>query len=74
MIAAAGLAVGLALGYGALFALEQAPQFNGYIQPVVKPGMLAGIAVTALATAVAGALWPVRFAARIQPAEALRYE
>lgn len=74
MIAAAGLAVGLALGYGVLAALEQAPQLNGYIQPVVKPVMLAGIAITALVTAALGALWPARFAARIQPAEALRYE
>lgn len=74
MIAVAGLALGLALGYGALVALEQAPQFNGYIQPVVWPGMLAGIVVTAILTAIAGSLWPARFAARIQPAEALRYE
>lgn len=74
MIAAAGLGLGFALGYAALFALERAPQFNGYIQAVVKPGMLAGIAATALATAVLGALWPARFASKIQPAEALRYE
>ena len=74
VIAVAGVAVGFALGYGALLALQHAPQFNGYIQAVVSPGMLAGIAATALVTAVAGALWPARFAARIHPAEALRYE
>lgn len=74
MIAAAGLAVGFALGYVALLALNNAPQFNGYIQAVVKPGMLAGIVATALVTAVLGALWPARFASKIQPAEALRYE
>jgi putative ABC transport system permease protein len=74
VIATVGLVVGLALGYAALFALEQAPQFNGYIRPVVKTGMLAGIAVTAVVTAILGSLWPARFAARIQPAEALRYE
>jgi len=73
-VALLGLAAGLAIGYGALFALERAPQLQGYVQPVVKPGMLAGIALTALVTAVAGAIWPARFAARIQPAEALRYE
>ena len=74
VIAAAGLALGFALGYAALLALQYAPQLNGYVQAVVKPGMLAGIAATAFVTAVAGALWPARFAARIQPAEALRYE
>lgn len=74
VIAAAGVALGFGLGYTALFVLEHTPQFNGYIQAVVKPGMLVGIGATALVTAVAGALWPARFAARIQPAEALRYE
>jgi putative ABC transport system permease protein len=74
MIALGGLLLGLGLGYAALFVLHHAPQFNGYIQPVVKPAMLTGIAATALVTAVLGALWPARFASKIQPAEALRYE
>jgi putative ABC transport system permease protein len=74
VIAAAGLGLGLALGYAALFALQHAPQLNGYVQAVVKPGMLAGIVATAFITALAGSLWPARFASRIQPAEALRYE
>ncbi len=73
-VAVLGLLAGLALGYAGLFALEHSPQLQGYVQAVVKPGLLAGIAVTALVTAVAGAIWPARFAARIQPAEALRYE
>jgi putative ABC transport system permease protein len=73
-VAALGLAAGLALGYAALFALEHTPAFQGYVQAVVKPGMLLGIIVTALFTAVAGAIYPARFASRIQPADALRYE
>ena len=73
-IALAGLIVGFALGGVALAALGHAPQFQGYVQAIISPVMVSGIIVTALFTAVAGAIYPARFAATIQPAEALRYE
>lgn len=73
-VAALGIAVGLGLGFGALAVIERLPHFNGYVQAAVEPLVLAGIVATALVTAVLGAIYPARFASRIQPAEALRYE
>jgi len=74
MIAVLGLVVGLLLGYGALVAFERTPQFQGYVQAIVKPGMIVGLVFTALFTAVVGAIYPALYASRIQPVEAWRYE
>jgi putative ABC transport system permease protein len=73
-VAAVGVVVGLAIGYALLAVLQHVPQFQGYVQAVVEPLVLAGIVVTAFVTAAAGAIYPARFASRIEPAEALRYE
>ncbi|MBA4137874.1 MAG: ABC transporter permease, partial [Opitutus sp.] len=73
-IAAAGVVLGFGIGFAALAVLERVPQFNGYVQASIQPAVLAGIIVTAFVTAVLGAIYPARFAMKIQPAEALRYE
>lgn len=73
-IAAVGVVAGLSLGALLLTALQHAPQFQGYVQASVQPVVLLGIVLTAFVTAAAGSIYPARFASRVQPAEALRYE
>ncbi|MEN9842013.1 MAG: hypothetical protein RL376_1813, partial [Verrucomicrobiota bacterium] len=74
VLAAAGLVLGLALGAGVLAVLARLPDLQGYLEARVTAPVLVGIVVTAFVTALAGSLYPAWYAARIQPAEALRYE
>ncbi len=73
-IAAVGVLAGFAIGGTLLAVLQRVPQFQGYVQGSFSAPIAAGIVATAFVTAAAGAIYPARFAVRIEPAEALRYE
>ncbi len=73
-LALVGVAVGFAMGFALLAIVEHVPQFQGYVQASVRIPVVLGIVGTAFVTALTGAIYPARFASRIQPAEALRYE
>lgn len=73
-LAAAGLVAGGALGAATLAGLARLPGLQGYLEAKLTPTLVVGVVATAFFTALAGALYPAWYAARIQPAEALRYE
>jgi putative ABC transport system permease protein len=73
-VAAVGVVAGFGIGFALLAILERVPQFQGYVQASLQPLVLGGIVVTAFVTAAGGAIYPARFASKIEPAEAMRYE
>lgn len=74
VVAAIGVAAGFLVGIGALEAMNASPQFQGYVQAVIRPDILAAIVAIAFATALGGSLYPAWYASKIQPADALRFE
>lgn len=73
-VAAIGVLAGFGVGMGGLSAMNAAPQFQGYVQAVIRPDILAAITGIAFLTALGGALYPAWYASKIQPADALRFE
>jgi putative ABC transport system permease protein len=74
VIAGVGTVGGFLTGLLALTAMNATPQFQGYVQAVVRPDVVLAIVAIAFATAFGGALYPAYFATTVQPAEALRFE
>lgn len=82
MIAAAGIILGLTLGYGLsyladhyrLFALDEEIYSLSYVPFEARPIDALWISATALAVTLAATLYPARSATKITPVETLRYE
>ena len=74
LIAAIGTAMGWGLSIGGLHLLKEIPQLQGYIDPQIGMTEVAGAMALALFTGLGGALYPAWYAAKLKPAEALRFE
>jgi putative ABC transport system permease protein len=73
-VCAIGIAGGWLLSMAGLRLLQRIPQLQGYIEPDIGWRELSGAAALAVGTALAGALYPAWYAARLKPAQALRFE
>jgi len=65
---------GLITGACLLLILKQVPALHGYVDVSIHPGVMLIVILLALATGVAGALYPAAYAMRIRAVEALRFE
>jgi putative ABC transport system permease protein len=69
-----GAVLGLLSGTGLLFALNQVPALDGYVDVSIHPAVLLVVIALALLTGIGGALYPAAYAMRIRAVEALRFE
>ena len=74
VVSAIGTVIGWGLSWGGLHVLRAIPQLQGYIEPRVGWMEVAGATGLAVFTALVGAMYPAWYAARLKPAEALRFE
>ena len=74
LVSLIGTVAGWLLSSGGLHLLRELPQLQGYIEPRVGAIEVAGATGLAVLTALGGALYPARVAARLKPAQALRFE
>jgi putative ABC transport system permease protein len=74
VVSAIGTFAGWGLSAAGLHLLRAIPQLQGYIEPRVGWMEVAGAMGLAAVTALAGAMYPAWYAARLKPAQALRFE
>ena len=74
VICAIGILSGWLLSIGVLAALRAIPTLQGYVEPSIGLTELIGASSLAILTALIGALYPAWYAAKLNPAAALRFE
>jgi putative ABC transport system permease protein len=74
LVSAIGTVAGWGLSAGGLQLLKAVPDLQGYIEPNIGLQEVAGAMALAALTALAGAMYPAWYAARLKPAQALRFE
>ncbi|MCX6880689.1 MAG: ABC transporter permease [Verrucomicrobia bacterium] len=74
MICAIGTLSGWVLSWGGLSLLRAIPQLQGYIEPNLGWAEVASATGLSALTALIGAMYPAWYAARLNPAQALRFE
>jgi len=74
LICAIGTLSGWALSWAVLYGLRAVPQFQGYIEPSLGWAEVASATGLSALTALLGAMYPAWYAARLNPAQALRFE
>jgi putative ABC transport system permease protein len=74
VICAIGTLSGWALSCAGLSLLRAIPQLQGYIEPNVGWVEVVGATGLSALTALIGAMYPAWYAARLNPAQALRFE
>jgi putative ABC transport system permease protein len=74
LVSAIGTLAGWAISAIGLQVLKAIPQMQGYIEPRIGGMEIAGAMALAAATALCGAMYPAWYAARLNPAQALRFE
>jgi putative ABC transport system permease protein len=74
LVSAIGTIAGWGLSAGGLRLLKAVPDLQGYIEPNIGWMEVAGAMGLAAFTALLGAMYPAFYAARLKPAQALRFE
>lgn len=74
IVSTMGVVVGLTTGVIFLFLLKRVPALHGYVSTSLQLPVLFAVAVLAVLTGIAGALYPAFYAMRIRAVEALRFE